>query len=40
MIGLGAIVAFLTAVAGLAALVLVFGAAARHLIGWWQYYPK
>jgi hypothetical protein len=39
-IGLGAVAAFLTAVAGLAALVLVFGAAARLLIGWWQSYPK
>ena len=39
-IGVGAVAAFLMAVAGLAALVLVFGAAARLLTGWCQYYPK
>ena len=39
-IGFGAVAVFLTAMAGAAALVLVFGAAARLLIGWWQYYQK
>lgn len=39
-IGLGAVSVFLTAIASVAALVLVFGAAARLLIGWWQHYPK
>jgi len=39
-IGLGAVAVFSTAVVGIAALVLVFGAAARLLIGWCQYYPK
>jgi hypothetical protein len=39
-IGFGAVAVFLTAMAGVAALVLVFGAAARLLIGWLQDYPK
>ena len=39
-IGLGAIVVFLTAVAVLGAMVLVFGAAGRLLLQWAEYYPK
>ena len=39
-IGLGAVAVFLTALAGVAAVVLVFGAAARLLIRWSEYYPK
>ena len=39
-IGFGAAAVFLIAMAGVAALALVFGAAARLLVGWWQYYPK
>ena len=39
-IGFGAVAVFLTAVGGIAALVLVFGAAARLLIRWSEYYPK
>jgi hypothetical protein len=39
-IGFGAVAVFLTALAGVAALIVVFGAAARLLIGFWQYYPK
>ena len=39
-IGVGAVAALLTAVAGVAALVLVFGAAVRLMTRWWEYYPK
>jgi hypothetical protein len=39
-IGFGAVAVFLMAMAGVAALVVVFGAAARLLIGWCQYYPR
>jgi hypothetical protein len=39
-ISLGAVAVFLTAVAGVAVLVFVFGAAARLLIGWWECFPK
>jgi len=39
-ITLGAVAIFLTAAAALAALVLVFGASARLLIGWWEFLPK
>ena len=39
-IGLGAVAVFLTGAAGLAALVLVFGAAARLVTRWCEYYPK
>ena len=39
-ISLGAVAAFLTMAAGLAALLLVFGAAGRLLISWCECYPK
>ncbi len=40
IIGLGAVAAVLTMVAGLAALLLVFGAAGRLLMRWCEYYPE
>ena len=39
-IGLGAVAAFLTGMAGLVALLLVFAAAARLVMRWCEYYPK
>jgi len=39
-IGFGVVAVFLTVVAGLAAVALVFSAAGRLVTSWWQYYPK
>jgi len=39
-IGVGAVAVLLTALAGLASLVLVSGAAARLLTDWWKNCPR
>ena len=39
-IGLGAVAVFSAAIIGLAALILVFGAAAHLVVRWCEYYPR